>query len=152
MKLFKEVHRRSMWQVLGLYVAGSWLVLQVIEALTNTASLPTWIPAMALVLLLVGLPIVLTTAFVQRGGPGRSRAATVRPFADPDTSAPGEAEGAPVAAPVEAPPETGAHHRLFTWKNAIAGGVLAFALVGLLAVGWMTSRSLGIGPADVHTA
>ena len=27
-QLIHEIHRRSLWQVLGIYVVGSWFVLQ----------------------------------------------------------------------------------------------------------------------------
>ena len=30
-KALHEIHRRSLWQVLGVYVMGSWMVLQVVE-------------------------------------------------------------------------------------------------------------------------
>ena len=66
-RLIREIHRRSLWQVLGIFVAASWVVLQVVELLTDTAGLPDWTPSMALVLLLIGLPICLATAFVQEG-------------------------------------------------------------------------------------
>lgn len=60
--LIHEIHRRSLWQVLGIYMAASWAVLQVVELLADTAGLPDWTPSMALVLLLIGLPICLGTA------------------------------------------------------------------------------------------
>lgn len=117
-RLIHEIHRRSLWQVLGIYVAGSWAVLEAIQGITEVVSLPDWLPALALVLLLIGLPIVLATAFVQEGGPGRRE--------DEEESAAGVGE-------VEASPSS----RLFTWRKAILGGVVAFALWGLLAAGWL---------------
>ncbi len=118
-QLIHEIHCRSLWQVLGIYLVGSWLVLQVVDTLAGALNLPDWAPAFALFLLLVGLPIVLATAFVQEG--------TAR-------SAPehaGEREEGPGAS------QEGPRHRLFTWRNAIAGGVAAFALWGVVAAGWM---------------
>ncbi|MDX1579515.1 MAG: hypothetical protein R3266_13600, partial [Gemmatimonadota bacterium] len=41
---------------------------------------------------------------------------------------------------------------LLTWKNAIAGGVLAFALLGLGTLAYMTMRTLGVGPAGTLVA
>jgi len=64
-RIIHEAHRRSLWQVLGIYLMGSWMVLQVIDQLHETAGLPDWVPSLALVLLLIGLPMVLATAFVQ---------------------------------------------------------------------------------------
>ena len=66
-RLIQEIHRRSLWQVLGIYIGGAWVALQGIEALVSVLGLPEWIPAFALVLLIVGLPIVLATAFVREG-------------------------------------------------------------------------------------
>ena len=66
-RLIQEIHRRSLWQVLGIYLGGAWVALQGIEALVSVLGLPEWIPAFALVLLIVGLPIVLATAFVREG-------------------------------------------------------------------------------------
>ena len=52
-RLIQEIHRRSLWQVLGIYLGGAWVALQGIEALVSVLSLPEWIPAFALVLLIV---------------------------------------------------------------------------------------------------
>ncbi len=152
-KLIQEAHRRSLWQVLGIYLAGSWIVLQVIEVLANNMGLPDWVFPFAIILLLIGLPIVLATAFVQEGigsGGAPSRAAEGQV---PDAASAETGASAPVATPpVTAVAEPSGHHRVLSWKNAIAGGVLAFALLGLLAAGWFVSRSLGIGPAATLVA
>ena len=60
--LIKEIHRRSLWQVLGIYLAGSWIALQVVEQLTEAAGLPDWVRPFSLVLLVLGFPIVMATA------------------------------------------------------------------------------------------
>ena len=64
-QLISEVHRRSIWQVLGIYLLASWVVFEVMQTMTEGLGLPEWFPALAVVLLLVGLPIVLATAFGQ---------------------------------------------------------------------------------------
>src|SRR5687767_453984 len=69
--IIAEAHRRSLWQVLGVYLALSWGVYQVVKELTQLFGLPDWVPGFGIVLLLIGLPIVLATAFVQEGGPAR---------------------------------------------------------------------------------
>ena len=38
--LIRELHRRSVWQVLGIYLMGSWGALQVVDMVVETASLP----------------------------------------------------------------------------------------------------------------
>ena len=32
-QLIREIHRRSLWQVLGIYLVASWAVLQVVDTL-----------------------------------------------------------------------------------------------------------------------
>ncbi len=66
-QLIQEIHRRSLWQVLGIYVAVSWVVFQVVQTLTEGLGLPDFVPRYAFVLLLFGLPIVVATALVQKG-------------------------------------------------------------------------------------
>jgi TolB-like protein/Tfp pilus assembly protein PilF len=116
-KLIHEIHRRSLWQVLGIYLVGSWVALQVVDVLANNFGLPVWFPPFALALLVIGLPIVLATAFVQEG------VATGREL-------PAMSPGAGAA------PGSAGAGGLFTWRNAIAGGVAAFALLGVVTAGW----------------
>jgi adenylate cyclase len=66
-RLIREIHRRSLWQVLGIYLVGAWVAFQGVEALVSGLGLPEWVPGLAVVLLIVGLPIVLATAFVREG-------------------------------------------------------------------------------------
>jgi hypothetical protein len=66
-RLIQEIHRRSLWQVLGIYLVGAWVAFQGVEALVSGLGLPEWVPGFAVVLLIVGLPIVLATAFVREG-------------------------------------------------------------------------------------
>ena len=72
-RFIREIHCRSLWQVPGIYAVGSWAVLQVVDTLGGALNLPDWFPSFALALLIVGLPVVLATAFVQEGGPGDER-------------------------------------------------------------------------------
>ena len=39
-RLIREIHRRSLWQVLGIYLVASWVVFQVIQTLTEGLGLP----------------------------------------------------------------------------------------------------------------
>jgi eukaryotic-like serine/threonine-protein kinase len=144
--LILEAHRRSLWQVLGVYLVTSWVVLQVVGQLTQAAGLPPWVPGFSLALLLIGLPIVLATAVVQEGGPGPSQ-----------TRAPGSEAAAPAAsadpaAPHLAPPpaptaDASFLRRNLTWRRALGGGALAFAVLALFIGAYFVSWSSGIGPA-----
>ncbi len=142
-QLIREFHRRSLWQVLGVYVVSSWAVLQVAEVLTNTAGLPPWFPSFALGLLIIGLPIVLATAFIQEGV-GHREAADRPPPA-------GEATPTGVATePVSVVPMVTAHKRLFTWRNALAGGaaamLLLFGVAGLYVL--LQDRGGSLAPTE----
>ncbi len=57
--------QRPVWQVVGVYLGFSWVVLQVIDVLAQNVGLPPAVFPSALGLLLVGLPIVVITAVVQ---------------------------------------------------------------------------------------
>lgn len=128
-KLIREVHRRSLWQVLGIYVVASWVALQVVDVLVDNFGLPDWFPAFALGLLVIGLPIVLATAFIQEGAP--------RGADESESKAPTErTESSPVSVS-EAGMEGTRWARLFNWRNAILGGVAALALWGVVVAAWL---------------
>jgi tetratricopeptide (TPR) repeat protein len=155
-QLIHEVHRRSIWQVLGIYLGASWIALQVVEIMTQSVGLPDWVQPFAIVLLVIGFPIVLGTAFVQEGMGSRADDSAQREAA-PELS--GEPASGAVEVPevraepmAEAVPERGTHHRLFTWRNALLGGVAAFAFLGVATAGYMAMRTAGIGPAATLVA
>jgi tetratricopeptide (TPR) repeat protein/TolB-like protein len=127
-RLIHEVHRRSIWQVLAIYLAISWFVLQVVEVLTGAYGLPPWFPGLAAALLFIGLPFTLATAFVQEGAPGK---AAYDPTQLPDLDDP-EFESAAVAGE-----PTAGLKRLFNWRNALLIGVASFAVWGAVAAVWL---------------
>ena len=130
-QLIREIHRRSLWQVLSIYVVGAWLAYQVILDLTEGGILPEWFPGVAVGLFIVGLPVVLATAFVQEGI-GRDRAAAT----EEETAA--ARSRAPVPEPSAESPGDGDDEsrlaRFLTWKRAVGAGVFAFVFVGLIAI------------------
>jgi tetratricopeptide (TPR) repeat protein len=155
-KLVQEAHRRSLWQVLGIYLMGSWIVLQVVDQLHETAGLPDWVPSMALVLLLIGLPMVLATAFVQEGMSRHGSRDEPESSPAADDAASGAAPATP-SAPPGIPRDPAAtpgwiRGRVLTWRNALAGGIAALALFGAATAAWMVMRSAGIGEAGTLVA
>jgi tetratricopeptide (TPR) repeat protein len=156
-KLIYEIHRRSLWQVLGLYAAGSWIVLQVVDQLVQSAGLPDWVPSLALVLLLIGFPMVLATAFVQVGMRKRDEAEEALETAPARSETP-VVEGASPApraassAPTKAEASSWLKRNVFTWRNAIAGGIAALALFGAATAVWMVLRGAGVGSAGTLVA
>ncbi len=160
--LIQEIHRRSLWQVLGIYLAASWVVLQVVEVVTGTVGLPDWTPGMAFVLLLIGLPIVMATAFLQEGMPGRDSTDRGEDVFGADANAGDDADArpTPAAGPRRGITAAPAHRLdpavefstitpirgLFTWRNAVLGGVGAFALLGFTLVAYFVLWTTGLGP------
>jgi len=143
--LIHEAHRRSIWQVLGIYVVGSWVSLQVVDLLVDSFGLPEWLPPFALALLVLGLPVVLATAFVQEGvapGPaGSDHVAGSTASTEPMHS--GDSSAAPAVGAASAGTHPHTLQRVLTWRNAVSGGVLAFALWGVIATAVMLSGSGG---------
>ena len=134
MNLLNGLKERSVWQVLAVYLGVSWVALQVVDLLKQNMGLPDWVFPFAIVLLVIGLPIILATAMLQ-GRPGAG--ADVAPAqASPAT----ESQPAPVADSEIAP------RNLFTWRNALVGGALAFVLLTAVTTAFMFMRNKGIGP------
>jgi len=126
---------RSLWQILAFYAAASWVVLQVVDVVKDNLGLPDWVFPFAMILLLIGFPIIVATAVVQ------ARHATAEGPADP-TATPAKGASATAVSPA---PEL-SPRRLFTWRNALIGGGLAFLLLTVVTTGFMFMRNRGIGP------
>jgi tetratricopeptide (TPR) repeat protein/tRNA A-37 threonylcarbamoyl transferase component Bud32 len=102
-------------------VGGAWLAVRWLPV-------PPWTLPAAVVVMVVGLPVLALTAWLQRP------AQPVRPVASvASTTTVGRIEA--VARP----------H--LTWAQARRGGIAAVSLLAVLAIAWTGSRSLGIGPA-----
>jgi hypothetical protein len=132
------VERARSWylaRVLGVYVLASSAVLQGVDLLESQFGLPSWFFPAGLLLLLIGLPIVTSTAVIQRRL----------------SASPGD-DGPVPDAPSEAPqPEESGLRRLFTWRLAILGGVLAFTLLGSVGATfvWLRNRGTELSPDAV---
>jgi TolB-like protein/Flp pilus assembly protein TadD len=123
-RLIAEIHQRSLWQVLLIYVGGALVAYQAVQALTEGLGLPQWFPGLAVVLFVIGLPFVVATAFVRE---------TQAPPAPPS-----EREAAAAVGEGAAPSALRAGHRpQITWRNAGLSFVVALAVWGLVATGWM---------------
>ncbi|MFV1988914.1 MAG: tetratricopeptide repeat protein [Gemmatimonadota bacterium] len=110
-KLLEEVHRRSLWQTVGAFAVAAWFILQVIDQLVQQLMLPSRAYRLALLLILIGLPVVLVTAFLQEGLRARTEA------------------------------RVGGLRSVFTWRNVLFGGVIALALWGAFSAVWLMSGS-----------
>jgi len=114
--------------VAALFVAASAGVLAVVYVVRQLLGLPDWVLPGAAVLLAVGLPIMVATGLFERR---RALARSTGRIASTSS---------------------GGWHRLFTWRKATTGGVLAFAALGIGALGYMAMRALGIGPVGTLVA
>jgi len=79
----RDRHRRSLWQVLGIYVAASWVCLQVVDVLAQNIGLPSWVFTLTLGMLIAGLPVTAVTAYLQ--GIGRRKESDTSARAGPFT-------------------------------------------------------------------
>lgn len=137
--LIERLKRARIVQVLLLYLGASWVVLQIADVLQNTAGLPDWVGAFTLLLLLIGLIIILATAWVQ---------------AHPATTAAEEAGELPrdweiAPADVIQSFKAGKLPHL-TWGRAILGGVVALSLLfgGTGLYVGLTGRPGVLGPRE----
>ena len=143
--LLRETHRRSVWQVLAVYVGVSWAVLQVVDVLTQNMGLPTWVFPFALVLLLIGLPMMLATAIIQ----GRGSAAGHAPA---ESDSPKATPSAAAEPPLSRPAADLDKRALFNWKNALIGGAAAATLFLTVMGGYAFARRAGLGAAGTLVA
>jgi tetratricopeptide (TPR) repeat protein len=134
LNLLSGLKERSVWQVLAVYLGVSWVALQVVDLLKQNMGLPDWVFPFAIVLLVIGLPVILATAMLQ-GRPGS--AADVAPARVAPAT---ESQPVPVADADMTP------RNLFTWRNALVGGALAFVLLAAVTTAFMFMRNKGIGP------
>ncbi|MGD2151891.1 MAG: hypothetical protein PVG79_01405 [Gemmatimonadales bacterium] len=128
-QLVLEVHRRSLWQVLAVYVGASWAVLEATDQVQERFLMPDWVYGAAWVVLLVGFPIVLASALVREETAGPAR-----------QGEPADRVASPAAAAGKRPVETeraaggglvGVVARRLTRGRAVLAVVVALALVGL---------------------
>jgi tetratricopeptide (TPR) repeat protein/tRNA A-37 threonylcarbamoyl transferase component Bud32 len=122
------IRRAHPFRVTVAFGIAAALVLAVVAFLVYRLGLPTWVLWGAVLLLLVGLPIMLVTALHER------RRAIAR-----------------TSAILVAAPETGVA-RWLTWRKAILGGALAFAGLAVVTGTYTAMRLLGIGPVGTLVA
>ena len=114
------LRRSNPIRVLAMFALASIGVLGVVWLLVQQFGLPNWVLLGAAMLLVIGLPIMLLTARQERQ---MAVARTTNSY---------------LAAP------TGVR-RFFTWQKALTGGAVAFAGLGVLTIGYVAMRVLGIG-------
>ena len=74
-RLVRNISWPTLGQVVGVYLAGSWFVLQIVDVLSNNLEMPGWLFRVVLLLLLIGLPVATVAGMASRSRPSGKRGA-----------------------------------------------------------------------------
>ncbi len=129
--------RPMLWRALGIYVAAFIGVAIVARAAIIAIGLPDWVFPGALVVMALGLPVVLFTAYTQYIA---RRVATATPAYTTGGTRSLAGHGTMATIAIKASPHV-------SWRQTARGGVAAVGVFVLLIAGYMLLRVLGIGPA-----
>jgi tetratricopeptide (TPR) repeat protein/TolB-like protein len=127
--------RGMLGKALAMYAAAFVVVAVLAKAAIVGIGLPDWVFPGALMVMGLGLPVILFTAFVQRA---TRRALTATPTLTPGGSTAPQGTMATIA--VKAAPHV-------SWRRTAVGGAAAVGAFIVLVGSWMLMRTLGIGPA-----
>ncbi|MCG8435781.1 MAG: FlgO family outer membrane protein, partial [Gammaproteobacteria bacterium] len=67
--LFKELRRRRVFRVAGIYIIASWVITQAADILMPALHLPEWFTTLVVALLILGFPIAMVLAWAFDVGP-----------------------------------------------------------------------------------
>ncbi|MEX2153691.1 MAG: serine/threonine-protein kinase [Gemmatimonadaceae bacterium] len=125
-----------LWRALAVYAATFVVVLIVSQVAVVAIGLPDWVVPGATVVMLMGLPVIVFTAYVQR--------VTRRALTRTPTYTPGGTPSMPQSTMATMAMKASPH---LSWRRAALGGVYALGVFVVLVAGFMVLRALGIGPA-----
>ena len=60
---FKELRRRNVVRVAGVYAVAGWVLVQIATTLEDSMNLPAWFDGVVVALLIIGLPLALILAW-----------------------------------------------------------------------------------------
>ena len=130
--------RGMLWRSLAIYAAAFVVVATLARVAISAVGLPDWVFPGALVVMALGLPVILFTAYVHRIA---RRVATATPTLTPRGTLVPSVPGGPIASlAAKATPHV-------SWRRTWLGGVLAVSVFAVGIVVFMLLRALGIGPA-----
>ncbi len=125
-------------KALAMYAVATGAVAIVAKAAVVGIGLPEWTLPGAMIVMLLGLPSLLLTAYVKRV---QRKAAIATPTLTPGgTMAQRPPSGTMATMALKA-------SRHVSWKRTMRGGVYAMSGFVLILVAFMVTRSMGIGPA-----
>ncbi|HEY4320380.1 MAG TPA: protein kinase [Gemmatimonadales bacterium] len=126
------------WRALAIYALAFLVVAIVARAAIIAIGLPDWVFPGALIVMALGLPAILFTAYTQYVA---QRRATATPtFTPGGTPSLANVHGTMATLAIKASPH-------MSWRRTTRGGLIALGVFVLLIAGFMTMRALGIGPA-----
>ncbi|MBK5187637.1 MAG: protein kinase [Gemmatimonadaceae bacterium] len=126
--------RRRLWRALAFYAMAFVAVAILAKAAIITIGLPDWVFPGAMVMMALGLPVILFTAFVHHGTHQALTASAMTPGGTPVV------HSTMTQLAVKASPWV-------SWRKTALGGFIAAGAFALLVAGFMILRALGIGPA-----
>ncbi len=130
--LWSRIRGARLVRVIAIYLAASWLVLQITALAREELQLPAWVTPLAVIFLLIGLVIISATAWVQ---------------SHPQTAARARAEEIPSSWEIDLGDmkQSVARGRLphLTWARSLLGGAVAFSLLFGLAGLYVIIRDRG---------
>jgi tetratricopeptide (TPR) repeat protein/tRNA A-37 threonylcarbamoyl transferase component Bud32 len=122
-------------RAIGFWAAATLLVALTAWAATSVIGLPDWVLPGSAGVMLLGLPIIFFTAYVQRTA---YRAYTTTPSFTPGGNT--AAHGTMATLAIKASPH-------LSWRRTWLGGAVAVGAFAALVLAFMVMRALGIGPA-----
>src|SRR5688500_14642649 len=125
--------QRRLATVLGIYAVAVIAVAIVARAAVISIGLPDWVFPGALVVMALGLPVILFTAFVHRGTHRALTQSALTPHGSPAT------QSTMTRIAVKASP-------WISWRRTFTGGAVALAGFTVLVAAFMIMRATGIGP------
>lgn len=141
MSIISRIKHARLVRVLLVYLGASWVVVEAADLLQSALELPEWVVPVTIILLLVGLVVVASTAWVQGSATTDRREMTGEVPTDWQLDLPDLARSV----------RRGRLPHL-TWGRVMAGGAVAFAaLFGLAALVVLTSDDGAILAPDVLT-
>jgi len=127
--------KHALWKALGIYAAAFAVVALVAKAAIIAIGLPQWVLTGAVLIMALGLPVMLFTAFVQRA---TRRALMATPASAPGTT--GAGQGTMTSIALKASPYV-------TWRRTMVTGAWTLGAFAVVVAAFMALRALGIGPA-----
>jgi tetratricopeptide (TPR) repeat protein len=126
--------RRRPMRAVAIWAAATFAVGLLAKAAIVAIGLPEWVFPGALIVMALGLPVILFTAFVHHGAHQALTAAALTPGGSPVV------HSTMTRLAVKASP-------WFNWRRTTMGGFIALGAFAVAVAAFMVMRALGIGPA-----